>query len=177
MEQGSVYPLSFGTLFSSLSALEQEMINQRSTEVLAVLQHITGCQEWSLEATLDHKQAVDALLAEGLQAGRFSLPGAAGRRYLEEQKLRRTLSSELNDWLAQCLTSLQNELRPLMRDFRSRRLLDDKVLHWAYLLPEEQVAAFQEQVSTIASRYEAYGFSFRVTSSWSDYSFCQLARS
>lgn len=173
MVQGSVYPLPFGTLFSSLSTLEQEMTH-RSTEVLEILRHITGCQEWSLEATLDRKQAVDSLFAEGLHSGRFGLPEAAGRRHLEEQKLRRTLSTDLNDWLTQCLTSLQNELRPLMRDFRSRRLSDDKVLHWAYLLPVEEVAAFQQQVSNIADRYEAYGFSFRVTGPWAAYSFCQL---
>lgn len=176
MEQGPVYPLSFGTLFSNLSALEQEM-TRRSTEVLAVLQHIAGCQEWSLEAMLDRKQAVDSLLAEGLQSGRFCLPEGAGRRHLEEQKLRRTLTADLNGWLAECLDSLQNELCPLMRDFRSRRLLDDKVLHWAYLLPVEQVAAFQQQVSNITSRYEVYGFSFRVTGPWAAYSFCQLAES
>jgi len=176
MEQGSVYPLSFGTLFSNLSALEQEM-TRRSTEVLAVLQHIAGCQEWSLEAMLDRKQAVDSLLAEGLQSGRFCLPEGVGRRHLEEQKLRRTLTADLNGWLSECLDSLQNELRPLMRDFRSRRLLDDKILHWAYLLPIEQVAAFQRQVSNITSRYEVYGFSFRVTGPWAAYSFCQLAES
>jgi hypothetical protein len=174
MEQGPVYPLSFGTLFSGLRALEQEM-TQRSAEVLAVLRHITGCQEWSLEATLDRKQLVDALLTEGLQSGRFSLPDAAGRRHLEEQKLRRNLTADLNDWLTRSLTSLQNELRPLTQDFRSRRLLDDKVLHWAYLLPVAQVPAFQQQVSAIANRYEVYGFNFRVTGPWAAYSFCQLA--
>lgn len=176
MVQGPVYPLPFGTLFSSLSALEQEM-KCRSIEVLEVLRHIAGCQEWSLEATLDRKQAVDSLFAEGLHSGRFCLPEAAGRRHLEEQKLRRTLATELNDWLAQCLTSLQDELHPLMRDFRSRRLLDDKVLHWAYLLSEEKVAAFQQQVTNIADRYETYGFSFRVTGPWAAYSFCQLVAS
>ncbi len=173
MEQGAVYPLSFGTLFSNLSALEQEM-KRRSTEVLAVLQHIAGCQEWSLEATLDRKQAVDALLAEGLQSGRFCLPDGAGRRHLEEQKLRRTLTADLNHWLAECLTSLQNELSHLMRDFRSRRLSDDKVLHWAYLLPVEKVAAFQQQISALSSHYKAYGFNFRVTGPWAAYSFSRL---
>jgi len=174
MEQGSVYPLSFGTLFSNLSVLEQEM-KHRSTQVLAVLQHIAGCQEWSLEATLDRKQAVDALFSEGLQSGRFCLPDGAGRRHLEEQKLRRTLTTDLNRWLAECLTSLQNELSPLMRDFCSRRLSDDKVLHWAYLLPVEKVAVFQQQVSAISQNYEAYGFNFRVTGPWAAYSFSRLS--
>jgi hypothetical protein len=176
MRQGSVYPVSFGTLFSNLITLEQEII-QRAAEVLEVLQHIADCQEWSLEATLDRKQAVDTLLAKGIRSGDFCLPEAAGRRHLEEQKLRRTLSNDLNDWLEHCLTTIQNELRPLARDFRSRRLSDSQVLHWAYLLPVDKVAAFQQQVADITHRYEAYGFSFRVTGPWAAYSFCQHAMS
>jgi hypothetical protein len=171
-EGAAVYPLAFGTLFSSLSAMEQEMA-QRSADVLMVLQHIIGCQEWCLEATLDSDQAIDALLAEGLRTGRFSLPDAAGRRHLEEQKLRRSLTAEVNDWLAECLSGFQQLLSPLVRDFRSRRLLDNKILHWAYLLPLDKVVAFQQQVAEIASRYEAYGFSFRVTGPWPAYSFAQ----
>ncbi|WJV54113.1 GvpL/GvpF family gas vesicle protein [Pectobacteriaceae bacterium CE90] len=172
MAQGPVYPLPFGTLFSSQNALEQEMKN-RATDVFVLLRHITGCQEWALEATLDRKQAVDVLFTEGLDSGRFCLPEAIGRRHLEEQKLRRRLTTELSDWLAHALTAMQNELHPLVRDFRSRRLLDDKILHWAYLLPVEDVAAFQQQVADIVERYEAYGFSFRVTGPWAAYSFCQ----
>lgn len=61
-----------------------------------------------------------------------------------------------------------------MRDFHSRRLSDDKVLHWAYLLPVEKVAVFQQQVNAISRHYEAYGFNFRVTGPWAAYSFSQL---
>lgn len=174
MAQGPVYPLPFGTLFSSLRVLELEM-ERRTAEVSAVLRHITGCQEWSLEATLDRKQAVDALFAEGLDSGRFCLPEATGRRHLEEQKLRRGLATGLNEWLTQCLTALRNELTPLMRDFRERRLADGKILHWVYLLPVEKVAEFQQQVSNMTGRYESYGFNFRVTGPWAAYSFCQRA--
>lgn len=174
MDQGPVYPLSFGTLFSNLRALEQEM-KHNAHAILAVIHHVTGCQEWSLEATLDRKQAVDVLLIEGLQSGRFTLPDSAGRRHLEEQKLRRNLNSDLNGWLEQCLTSLQKELQPLTHDDRSRRITDDKVLHSVYLLPVEKVSKFQQQLTNIASQYEVYGFSFRVTGPWAPYSFSHLA--
>lgn len=175
-EQGPVYPLSFGTLFSGTGALERE-ITRRSSKVLAALWHITGCQEWSLEATLDRKQAVEALLAEGLRAGRFCLPDAAGRRHLEEQKLRRSIEAGLNDWLRQHFSAWQNKLQPLARNFRPRRIVDDKVLHWAYLLPEENVSAFQQQIAEIEGRYRGYGFTFRITGPWAAYSFCQLDES
>lgn len=174
MEQGAVYPLSFGTLFSNVKALEQEM-KSRANAVLAVLHHVSGCQEWSLEATLYRKKAVDYLLVEGLQSGHFTLPESVGRRHLEEQKLRRSLASELNGWLTESLTLIQDELSPLMHDFRSRRVTEDKVLHTAYLLPVEKVAAFQQQVSAISKRFEPCGFNFRVTGPWAPYSFSQLA--
>ncbi len=174
MDQGPVYPLSFGTLFSNVSALAWEM-KHNANAILAVIQHVTGCQEWSLEASLDRKQAVDVLLTEGLQSGRFVLPEGAGRRHLEEQKLRRNLDSELNGWLLQCLTSLQKELSPLIHDNRSRRITDDKVLHSAYLVPVEKVPEFQQQLTCITSQYEVYGFSFRVTGPWAPYSFSHLA--
>ena len=170
--QGSVYPVPFGTLFSNTDALEQEM-QRRATDVQIVLRHITGCEEWALEAILDRKQAVERRFVEGLKLGRFVLPESAGRRHLEEQKLRRSLNNELNDWLVDCLNDWQAELNTVARDFRSRRLSDDKVLHWAYLLPVEKVPTFQEQVADLTERYTCYGFSFRVTGPWAAYSFCQ----
>ena len=176
LEQGSVYPLSFGTLFSNISALEQQMY-QRAQDVLHVLHRIGGCQEWSLEATLDRRQAVDALMAEGLESGQICLPEAAGRRHLEEQKKRRNFSANLNNWLIERLDDLQNELRPLSLDFCPRRITDDKVLHWAYLLPIEKVTDFEQKVMAITSHYEVFGFKFRVTGPWAAYSFCRPVES
>jgi hypothetical protein len=148
-------------------------MQRRAKDVLAILEHISGCEEWALEATLDRKQAIERLFVEGLQLGRFVLPESAGRRHLEEQKLRRSLNNELNDWLVDCLTAWQTELSTMARDFRSRRLSDEKVLHWAYLLPVEKVPTFQEHVADLTERYASYGFSFRVTGPWAAYSFCQ----
>jgi hypothetical protein len=172
MLSGSVYPVPFGTLFSNLQALEQEM-QRRTTEVTTVLKHITGCEEWAVEASLERKQAVDALFSQGLQSGRFVLPDSVGRRHLEEQKLRRTLNNELNAWLVDCLSTLQSELMALAYDFRERRLSEEKVLHWAFLLPVEQVSAFQAQVADLTECYASYGFNFRVTGPWAAYSFCR----
>lgn len=172
MSQAPVYPVPFGTLFSNIAALEQEM-QRRCSDVLAILGHISGCEEWAVEATLERKRAVEALFAEGLQSGRFSLPESAGRRHLEEQKLRRQVNNELNDWLVERLNAWQNELGALARDFRQRRSTDDKILHWAYLLPVANVVTFQERVDKLSSRYAGYGFSFRVTGPWAAYSFCQ----
>jgi len=115
MTMGPVYPLPFGTLFSGLAALEHT-IEARAPEIAEGLRQVTGCQEWSVEGTLDRKQAIDYLLLEGLRSGRYGLPETAGRRHLEEQKLRRTLAAGLDEWLAHRTSAIQQELALMSRD-------------------------------------------------------------
>ena len=175
MADAPVFPLPFGTLFSSLSALEQE-IHRRSNEVASLLEQVAGCQEWSVEITLDRFKAIDYLLDEGLQSGLFKLPDSIGRRHLEEQKLRRQLSSDLDGWVNERMESLQQELMPLARDFRTRRLTENKISHWAYLVPVGQVQSFRLKVDYIAAQQEAYGLAFRLSGPWPPYTFCQTAQ-
>jgi hypothetical protein len=172
MAAAPVFPLPFGTLFSSLSALEQE-IGRRSSEVASLLEQVAGCEEWSVEVTLDRLKSMDYLLSEGLQSGLFKLPDSAGRRHLEEKKLRRQVASDLDGWVDERMESLQQELMPLARDFRTRRLTENKISHWAYLVPVGQVPSFRVKVDYIAAREEEYGLAFRVSGPWPPYTFCQ----
>ncbi len=174
MREAAVYPVPFGTLFSNSNALEQEM-QRRSHDVLAVLEHILGCEEWAVEASLDRKQATENLFVQGIESGRFVLPESVGRRHLEEQKIRRLVNNELNDWIVELLNNWQTELNALARDFCERRLAEDKILHWAYLMPIAKVADFQARIAELSSDYADYGFNFRVTGPWAAYSFCQRA--
>ena len=173
-QQTTVYPLSFGTLFSSLETLEQE-ICYRVPAILAALEHIADCQEWSLEVTLNRAQAVEILFNEGVENGRFLLPDSMGRRHLEEQKLRRQVQSELNHWLEGCLIAWQTELQSFARDFRSRRCTDDKILHWVFLITQANDRLFHETLAAFREHYQRYGFQFRITGPWAAYSFCQKA--
>jgi hypothetical protein len=172
MEQGAIYPLSFGTLFSSVNALEQVM-TQRSNDVSASLQHIADCQEWSLEVTVDRNQAVDNLLAEELSSGRIRLPEASGRRHLEEQKLRRNLHAGLSDWMETILVTIYESIQPMTRDACQRKLSDHKVMHWAFLIPKDTAASFLPHIDQIATDYQPFGFNFRLTGPWAAYSFAR----
>ena len=175
MAMAPVFPLPFGTLFSSLTVLEQE-INHRSVEIASVLEKVAGCQEWSVQGSLDRNAAVDYRLVDGLQSGRLKLPDAIGRRHLEEQKIRRQLASDLDDWLSERLESLQQELAGFARDFRQRRLTENKVSHWAFLVPEGQVEAFQIKLGQMTREQEAFGLALRLTGPWPPYTFSQSAQ-
>lgn len=174
MATGPVFPLPFGTLFSGWSALEQA-IEQRSAEINNTLRQVADCQEWSVEGTLNHKQAVDFLLAEGLRSGLHRLPEAAGRRHLEEQKLRRTLAAQLEDWLDPRLADIHRALAALSRDSRPRRLLNDRVLHWAFLVPVNQIEVFRQTLDAITDSQTPTGLYLRLTGPWPAYTFCQTA--
>jgi hypothetical protein len=172
MEQGAVYPLPFGTLFSSVNALEQVM-TQRANDVTASLEHIVDCQEWSLEVTLDRNQAVDNLLREELSSGRISLSEASGRRHLEEKKLRRNLHAGLSDWIESTLVAIHDRIQPMTRDACERKLSDQKVMHWAFLIPEDAAASFLLHIDQITLDYQPFGFNFRLTGPWAAYSFAR----
>lgn len=174
MAAGPVFPLPFGALFSGWVALDQA-IEDRAAEITDSLRRVADCQEWSVEGTLDRQQAVTFLLKEGLQSGRFQLPEAAGRRHLEEQKLRRNLAAELNGWLEQRFLAMQQELAGLSRESRSRRLLEERILHWAYLVPAHQSEAFRRTVSAMTDLHAASGLRLRLTGPWPPYTFCQSA--
>ena len=69
------------------------------------------------------------------------------------------------------MESLQQELMPLARDFRTRRLTENKISHWAYLVPVGQVQSFRLKVDYIAAQQEAYGLAFRLSGPWPPYTF------
>ena len=174
MAHGPVFPLPFGTLFSGWEALEQA-IEQRATEISNTLRHVANCQEWSVEGVLNRKQAVDFMLAEGLRSGCHRLPEATGRRHLEEQKLRRALAEQLEAWLNPRIADIHRELAALSRDSRTRRLLNDRILHWAFLVPVHQAEAFRQTVGAITYSQAPTGLSLRLTGPWPAYTFCQTA--
>lgn len=174
MKQGTVYPLPFGALFSNLSALKQKM-HHNASAIQETFHHVSNCEEWALEATLDRQKNIDALLADSLKSGRFDLPKAAGRRHLEEQKMRKILATELNTWLDSAIFKLQQKLKPVIHDVRPRQLGNDKVINFAYLVKIDEKLAFEQHIKSFEHDYENYGLTFRMTGPWPPYTFSQLS--
>jgi len=176
MNEGPVYPLAFGTLFPGLAALDQE-IEHHYGDIAKRLRLVTDCQEWSVEATLDRACAIETLLHDRLRSGRYRLPVNLVRRRSEKQKLRVRLAAELDNWLEECNEAIQQTLARGSRDIRSQRLIDEQLLHWAYLIPVGLSREFKEVFKALARRYEAYGLQLRLTGPKPPYTFCQTCHS
>lgn len=173
MTGGPVYPLPFGTLFSSLAALEEKMAICREG-IETVLKRVAGCEEWGVKGTLDRPEALDALLRARLESGRLALPEAPGRRHLEARRQRRTLEPELPRWLDHLISTLETELHPLARGRVHRRTVGTEGggFNWAFLVPAAGAEAFGQRLAEATQRYAASGLTLHCTGPWPPYSFC-----
>ncbi|WP_295885852.1 GvpL/GvpF family gas vesicle protein [uncultured Thiohalocapsa sp.] len=168
----TVFPLPFATLFSSVAVLEAEMASRR-TDILAALDRLAGCAEWAVQGQLDRARALDARVAEAIAAGRFVPPAAAGRRHLEEQRLRRALTPDLEAWAARRAAALADALRPQCRGLVERRIPSGQALafNWALLVPDAARAAVEEVLTAAAPELAECGLTLEFKGPWPGYSF------
>ena len=168
----AVFPLPFGTLFSSRAALECEM-ERRQHEIDTALRRLAGCSEWAVQGTLDHAAALDARVREAIAEGRYVPSAMPGRRHLEEQRLRRGLEADLGDWARAAAASLAQALRRASTDFVERRVPTGQALafNWAFLVPNPSVDAFQSTVTAALPELARYGLSVVCKGPWPGYSF------
>lgn len=172
----TIVPLPFATLFSSIAALDAEMVRRGGT-IRALLQRLAGCSEWAVQARLDSAAALDAQVRGAIADGRFVPPAAAGRRHLEEQRLRRTLARETETWVAHRVASLATALQEHCRDFveRPRPAGQGLALNWALLVPDDNVSALHETLAVHTPALAADGLHMTCKGPWPGYSFGTLS--
>jgi hypothetical protein len=168
-----VFPMPFGTLFSSLAALEQTMQARRAA-ITAVLERVAGCEEWAVQAALDRHRAIDARVDAAIADGSYAPAPATGRRHLEEQRLRRRLEQDLDSWLAGITGPLQEDLRQMTRGAVARRLVagQDLAFNWAFLVPAAELERFCRRVDEAARDHAPQGLQLICKGPLPPYSFC-----
>lgn len=175
MRQGAVFPVAFGTLFSSEQALCETMQAQQEQIVLA-LRRVSGCREWAVQVRLDHDAMVDARLA-----ARAGLPDALsdspGLRHLQTQRLRREVKRTTGQWVAAWSSETLAVLRPLAKAFhdRQRLLAENQIINWAFLVAQPEEEAFLARLARIQREGETYGMEVHGKGPWPPYSFCNRA--
>ncbi len=168
---GAVYPVGFGTLFSSVDALKDALIKLEPT-IRAQLDRIEGCEEWALDIEMDEDQALDMMLQEGVSRGDLILSPSLGRRHLEMQRYRSELRQRLPIWLAQHLRALREALGDGAEMWSERQVKPGKVANWAFLVRKENIARFKIQIDATQPGERVWGLSLRLTGPWPAYSFC-----
>lgn len=179
MEHSAVFPIPFGTIFSSLEGLE-EFLRTHHDRVALFLGQMNGREEWAVKGLLDTAKATNAFLAAALDLAlpeHKTLP--PGKRYLAEKRLQREAEQAMRSWLNDLCQELENDLRHYAPSFRHRQLLSreasgmeaEMIANWALLVPKSHTAEVQALIEHANAAGCPRGLHFQLSGPWPPYSF------
>ncbi|MDE1461466.1 GvpL/GvpF family gas vesicle protein [Spartinivicinus poritis] len=177
-----IYPVRFATLFSSTRQLAEQMVCQQHG-IKQCLMKFAVCNEWAVKGFLDRQQAQSALWEITCQQQQSKLSLSTGIRHLQEQRLRRELGKQVNQWLNGTCQIFANELSALAREWCQRKVVTkqaelpdgsqvETILNLAFLVNTSQQDIFLQKIAEHNNRWQAYGLQFSCTR-WPPYSFCR----
>lgn len=170
MAGATVFPLRFGTLFSSRQALAMEVARRRRT-LLEFFAAMDGRGEWAVKALLVHDRALEsrriALFPESAED-----PGTSGRNYLQRQRQKVQAEQALGPWLAGVVAGLDLRLRGLSESVVARTATDPVVGNWACLLGPGGVERLRTEIDRLGTEQLAHGIELHCSGPWPLYSFC-----
>ncbi|NMH66464.1 GvpL/GvpF family gas vesicle protein [Shewanella salipaludis] len=178
MRHSPVFPVRFGTLFSSRQSLQQE-ISQRYALIHRSLAAVAGRTEWALKGQLDRGVAIQALFSQQLAQQQQGLSSSPGMRHLQEQRIRREAEQRLKLWLQSTCTDIAAQLAELADGFSQRKILavaeqqTEVILNWAFLVTESATDAFHAHIAHLNQTLGPQGLTLQCTGPWPPYSFCE----
>ena len=179
MEHGSVLPVRFGTVFSSLAAVA-EPVRHNQNALKKFFQDTAGKQEWSLKGYVDLPQARARMTAARLAAEQKQLAELSpGKRYFSEQKIKGEVDKATTAWLkgigeeigklAQEMSVGFSECRIQSREVTGRG--EEMFFHRALLVPDGFVATLEHMTDEWNKRHETQGLHIELNGPWPPYHF------
>ena len=169
MDRATVFPLTFGTLFSSLPAMALEAATRRRA-LLGFFERMAGREEWSVKVSMDRERAIaarmQALYPEGGEAP------TGGRGYLLKQRRRGEAEQAIGPWLRGQLGCLDESLRPSCETLLIRPPRDDVVANRACLVARDHTSSFFEAIERSRESFTRQGLDLHCSGPWPLYSFC-----
>jgi len=179
MDQGPVVPVRFATLFSDAGNLRARIVCHQAA-LLAFLERTRDQAEWSVKALYDRKSALARITERTLAERETELTALApGRRYFEEQKLRKAVESELGTTLAEACRWLHERLREAASETCEVRLQAkaqsglglDMAANWAFLIARSTLETFEQRVDEPSGAGNPGDLELRMSGPWPPYSF------
>jgi len=179
MDQGPVVPVRFATLFSDVETLRARITRHQAT-LLAFLERTRDQAEWSVKALYDRKSALARIAERTLAKRETELTALApGRRYFEEQKLRKIVESELSmtladtcRWLYERLSEAATEACEVRLQAKEQSGLTlDMAANWTFLIARSALDAFKQTVDELSGAGNPGGLQLQVSGPWPPYNF------
>lgn len=181
MRDETVFPIGFGTLFSSIASLEEQILTHE-TFIASCLTNLNQKDEYAVRVYLNQDTALERLLSTMLHERESSWASSSpGVQYLKKQQLHNEIQRNLNQHLGGMLDEVLSMFQRHATDFKSREntaqssdIHGTSILHWAFLIPRSVSSIFKEHVDLMNAKYDPFGLHFVLTGPWPAYSFCTL---
>ncbi|MDQ2729735.1 MAG: GvpL/GvpF family gas vesicle protein [Actinomycetota bacterium] len=183
LEHGSVLPMRFGTLYTSRSAVTEQLAMQGPT-IRAALDRVDGKVEWGLTVSWDVQRLADSLAAEDARDGTTTLrpKDSPGRAYLstrEAEKARADLIAERRGRLSCDLHRAIGAVavESVLHASPAAGKVDDgpaTLLKSSYLVDRSRRAAFEDTIVQLLNDNEQLSLAGELTGPWPPYNFSDL---
>jgi len=177
MQASAVLPARLGTLFSSADALGNFLTIHQHT-IARFLNQTSNHDEWAVKGLLDRTKVGDWLFSR-LSAAQPECSEASGARYLQQRRMHAAAAKELNQWVAQTLESLIDQLRQHATDFHQRAVstpaepgTPQTIVNLAFLVARDALTEFRRCVERANLEHREHGLELRLSGPWPPYSFC-----
>ncbi len=177
MRRSPVFPVRFGTIFSSLERLDG-VLQKHHDSISTFLDQVEGKDEWGVKAFVNRAQVQEELFRRSLAAHRERLASSSpGMRYFQEQRLRTSVEKKLKDWLKEVCEQITRDLSNYASQCCTRKVLPieakglDMVLNSAFLVPRNVVTEFRARIDLVNAEQLERGLVLHVSGPWPPYSF------
>ncbi|MCL3782189.1 GvpL/GvpF family gas vesicle protein [Prolixibacteraceae bacterium JC049] len=184
MEEHSVIPFQFGTLFKTENSLNQ-FIEKHSSSLSHNLLKIDKKEEWAVKIYCDKKQLskkISEFSKNVRSIEKQILESSPGRAFLLKRKKVELTKQEVNKLISlngqQCFNAFKNICTDeyanniLPREITKRN--DDMILNVSFLICKNDVSDFVTMVSQHQHKYKSVHFSFEVTGPWPPFHFITI---
>jgi hypothetical protein len=180
MDYSSVFPVRFGTIFSSLSRLD-ETLRIHYKQIIQFLKKVDNKSEWAVKGFLNEEQFRHTIVSRALaQADKHLAALTPGKRYLQERHIALEAKREMDLSLKDILDMIIKSLRPFVTDFKVRKVFssdstekDSKmIVNWAFLVTHNAEFNFRAALEQANVRHAKEGLNFEMSGPWPPYSFC-----
>ncbi len=184
MEQNTVIPFKFGTIFNSEDRL-QKFVEDYGESLVGNMLYVEWKEEWSVKIYCDRKVLtgqIDELSAEAASLELQIMAGSPGKAFLLKRKKADLVENEMdrlckkygqeyfNEFNGLSVSVSLNNLLP--KEFTGRN--DEMILNAAFLISKERAIDFLSTARTLKKLYSSLGFYLELTGPWPPFSFISL---
>lgn len=184
MEQKTVIPFKFGTIFHAEASL-QKFITDYSDSLLENFHHIKGKEEWSVKIYCDRKllsQQIDELSAETAALEKQIMASSPGKAFLLKRKKSELIENEMDRICKNYGQNYYNEFKNLSVSTNLNNLLpkeftgreDTMILNAAFLVNKTKVDDFKKTIEALGEKDGNSGFFIETTGPWPPFSFIYI---